>query len=129
MCVLSLSVVSNALRPSRLQPTRLLCPWDSPGKNTGVGCMPSCRASAQPSDRTHISYVSCIGRWVLAVAPPATPPQMLRYPIDTELIIANILNSNAFYLKYVNIVTSTVSCSHSEYSSLTNDFLRKKKNM
>ena len=22
----------------RLQPTRLLCPWDSPGKNTGVGC-------------------------------------------------------------------------------------------
>ena len=25
------------LRPHRLQPTRLLCPWDSPGKNTGVG--------------------------------------------------------------------------------------------
>ena len=24
--------------PHRLQPTRLLCPWDSPGKNTGVGC-------------------------------------------------------------------------------------------
>ena len=23
----------------RLQPTRLLCPWDSPGKNTGVGCL------------------------------------------------------------------------------------------
>ena len=26
------------LRPHRLQPTRLLHPWDSPGKNTGVGC-------------------------------------------------------------------------------------------
>ena len=26
------------LRPHRWQPTRLLCPWDSPGKNTGVGC-------------------------------------------------------------------------------------------
>ena len=24
--------------PPGLQPTRLLCPWDSPGKNTGVGC-------------------------------------------------------------------------------------------
>jgi len=24
--------------PCRLWPTRLLCPWDSPGKNTGVGC-------------------------------------------------------------------------------------------
>ena len=26
------------MRPRRRQPTRLLCPWDSPGKNTGVGC-------------------------------------------------------------------------------------------
>ena len=26
------------LRPHRRQPTRLLHPWDSPGKNTGVGC-------------------------------------------------------------------------------------------
>ena len=26
------------LRPHGLQPTRLLCPWGSPGKNIGVGC-------------------------------------------------------------------------------------------
>ena len=26
------------LQPHGLQPTRLLCPWSSPGKNTGVGC-------------------------------------------------------------------------------------------
>ena len=26
------------LQPHRRQPTRLRCPWDSPGKNTGVGC-------------------------------------------------------------------------------------------
>ena len=26
------------LRPQRRQPTRLPHPWDSPGKNTGVGC-------------------------------------------------------------------------------------------
>ena len=26
------------LQPHGLQPARLLCPWDSPGKNTGVGC-------------------------------------------------------------------------------------------
>ena len=25
-------------RPQRRQPTRLPCPWDSPGKNTGVAC-------------------------------------------------------------------------------------------
>ena len=30
--------MSNSVRPHRWQPIRLLCPWDSPGKNTGVGC-------------------------------------------------------------------------------------------
>ena len=30
--------MSDSVRPHGLQPTRLLCPWDSPGKNTGVGC-------------------------------------------------------------------------------------------
>ena len=34
----SLSVVSNSVRPQRQQPNRLPCLWDSPGKNTGVGC-------------------------------------------------------------------------------------------
>jgi len=32
------SVVSGSVRPHRWQPTRLPRPWDSPGKNTGVGC-------------------------------------------------------------------------------------------
>ena len=30
--------MSNSVRPHRWQPTRFPCPWDSPGKNTGVGC-------------------------------------------------------------------------------------------
>ena len=30
--------MSNSARPHRWQPTRLPRPWDSPGKNTGVGC-------------------------------------------------------------------------------------------
>ena len=30
--------MSDSVRPHRQQPTRLPCPWDSPGKNTGVGC-------------------------------------------------------------------------------------------
>ena len=32
------SVVSSSVQPRRWQPTRLPHPWDSPGKNTGVGC-------------------------------------------------------------------------------------------
>ena len=30
--------MSDSVPPQRRQPTRLCCPWDSPGKNTGVGC-------------------------------------------------------------------------------------------
>ena len=38
VCMLSCSVMSDFLLPLGLQPTRLLCPWNSPGKNTGVDC-------------------------------------------------------------------------------------------
>ena len=39
MCAcVSRSVVCDSMRPHRLQPARLLCPWDFPDKNTGVGC-------------------------------------------------------------------------------------------
>ena len=38
-CVcISRSVMSNSLQPHRLWPTRLFCAWDSPGKNTAMGC-------------------------------------------------------------------------------------------
>ena len=37
-CCCVASVVSNSVRPHRRQLTRLPRPWDSPGKNTGVGC-------------------------------------------------------------------------------------------
>ena len=36
--ILQMHVCSASLRPLGLSPARLLCPWDSPGKNTGVGC-------------------------------------------------------------------------------------------
>ena len=32
------SVISDSLGPHGLEPARLLCPWNSPGKNTGAGC-------------------------------------------------------------------------------------------
>ena len=36
--MLSRSVVSDSLHPHGLWSARLLCPWDFPGKNAGVGC-------------------------------------------------------------------------------------------
>ena len=39
---------SYTLQPHGLQPTRLLCLWNSPSKNTGVGIIPFSRGSSQP---------------------------------------------------------------------------------
>ena len=38
LLLLSRLVMSDSVRPQRRQTTRLPRPWDSPGKNTGVGC-------------------------------------------------------------------------------------------
>ena len=69
VCVLSWSVLSDSLRPHGLQPSprktdRLLCPWDYPGENTGVGCH-FLFQGIKPRDWTRISCGSCIGRWIL----------------------------------------------------------------
>ena len=37
-CCYVASVMSDSVRPHRWQPTRPPHPWDSPGKDTGVGC-------------------------------------------------------------------------------------------
>ena len=45
--------------------SRLLCPWDFPGKNTGVGCHFLLLGIFPTQGSTHISCISCIGRWIL----------------------------------------------------------------
>ena len=37
MCVLASLIISHSLRPHGMRPTMFLCPWNSPGKNTGMG--------------------------------------------------------------------------------------------
>ena len=46
--------MSESLQPCGLSPARLLCPWDSPGKNTGVGCHAPSRGSSWPRDPTQV---------------------------------------------------------------------------
>ena len=38
LLLFSCHVMSDSLQHHGLRPTRLLCPWDFPGKDTGVGC-------------------------------------------------------------------------------------------
>ena len=55
------SVVSDSLRPHGLQPTRLLHPWDSPGKSTGLGCHCLLHDESRQSikkQRHHFAYKS-----------------------------------------------------------------------
>ena len=52
VCVLIASVMSNSVAPWTAAPARLLCPWDSPGKNTGVGCICSSSRSCRPRGGT-----------------------------------------------------------------------------
>ena len=53
-CYSVASAVSDSVRPHRRQPTRLPRPWDSPGKNTGVGChfLLQCRKVKSESEVT-----------------------------------------------------------------------------
>ena len=72
-CMLSCFVLSDSLGPHGLQPARLLCSWDSLGKNTGVGGHASSRGSSQPRGQICISCDSCITGWFFISEPPGKP--------------------------------------------------------
>ena len=48
-----------------MEPATLLCPWDSPGKNTEVGRNALLQGNLPDPGIEPVSYVSCIGRRVL----------------------------------------------------------------
>ena len=56
VCV-SHSVVSDSLQHHGLYLTRLLCQWNSPGENTGVGCHSLLQGIFPTRDRTRVSHI------------------------------------------------------------------------
>ena len=58
----SCSVVSNSSWPHGLQPARVLCPWNSPGQNTGVGSH-SLLQGIFPTQGSNPGILHC--RWIL----------------------------------------------------------------
>jgi len=41
-----------------MEPVRLLCPWDSPGKNTGVGCHALLQGLFPTQDSIQVSHIA-----------------------------------------------------------------------
>ena len=72
----SRSVVSDSLRPHGLHPTRLLCPWDSPGKNTGASSH-SLLQEIFPTQALNLGLL----HWGQTLPPPILPQSRRRlYP-------------------------------------------------
>ena len=66
--------MSDSVCPQRWQPTRLPRPWDSPGKNTGVGChfLLQCMKVKSESEVAQ-SCLALATPWIAAhQAPPST---------------------------------------------------------
>ena len=60
---LSRSVASDSETPWTV-PRRPLCPWDAPGKNTGVGCHALLQGISL-TQGSNLCLSTCIGKWVL----------------------------------------------------------------
>ena len=58
---------SNPFETHGLQPVRLFCPWNSPGKNTGVVAIFFFKAASRSSDQTQVSCLA--GRFFTTVSP------------------------------------------------------------
>ena len=56
--------MSDSVQPYELQPARLLCPWDFPGKNTGMGCRALLRGiSPTQGSNWHLSSPAVASRF------------------------------------------------------------------
>ena len=91
-------VMSHSLWPHGLEPTRLFCPWDFPGKNTGVGFAISYSGgSLGPRDQTLVSWVSCIGRRILHHCAIWEATGSIGQGWNVEALKSDCLGSNPFF--------------------------------
>ena len=73
--VVSRSVLSDSLRVRELSPARPLCPWDFPGKNTGMGCHFLLQGISPPQgwNPRLLHWLEGWGGWFFTTEPPVMP--------------------------------------------------------
>ena len=90
----SCSVMPDSLRPHGLQPTSLLCPWDFPGKNTGMGCH-FLLQGIFPTQGSNPGLLYC--RQILSPSELQEKPKLSKLKKTTKLIyVAAIKQSTGF---------------------------------
>ena len=81
-CMLSHSVMSDSSWPHGLWPARLLCPWDSPGKNTEVGLLfPPPGDLSNPGFKPTSTVSPALAEGFFTTLPPGKPFQSYYYLI------------------------------------------------
>ena len=87
--------MSYSVQPYGLQPARLLCPWDSPGKNSGVGC----HALLQGIFLTQESNLSllCLLHWQEGSLPLAPPGKLWSHYTYTQQMLTHVLPNKHMY--------------------------------
>ena len=78
-------VVSNCLRPYGPQPTKLLYPWDSLGKDTGVGCY-FLLQGIFPTQGLNLHLLSFL-HWQAGSLPIASPGQPFWYYYMSPIVV------------------------------------------
>ena len=124
-CCWVASVVSNSVRPHRRQPTRLSCPWDSPGKSTGVGChfLLQCMKVKSESEVTQLCPTP---NDPMDCSPPGSSIHGICQARELEwgaIAFSGLSTSNTIYAHLSWISMFWVSSMHVLYAFATNSIL------
>ena len=95
-CVSACSVVSDSLQAQGLWPTRLLYPWDFPGKNTAVGCH-FLLQGIFPTQGSNLCHLHLL-HWQVGSLPPGKPLLFL-------ILKKKISEDSVFFPKFTWITT------------------------
>ena len=97
--------MSDSVQPHRRQPTKLPRPWDSPGKNTGVGChfLPQCMKVKSESEVAQ-SCPTSAAPWTAAFqAPPSMGFSRQEYWSGVSLPSPSYMLNESKFLVVLNI--------------------------
>ena len=102
--------MSDSVRPHRRQPTRLPWPWDSPGKNTGVGChfLLQCMKGKSESEVAQSCPIPATPWTAAHQAPPSMGFSRQEYWSGVPSPSPKNTGVGCYFLLQIRIVTSLV---------------------